>query len=136
MAFAPLSAKNAKVRVAGSILYAASWDVEPESTLIPSTTFEDDGYEVDIFGLSKCMVRIEGLWNAAANIHDAPLALRDGVVLLDVRLYVNDTDGPYWALPFVNVQGVPVSARVEGGVQYRFAGKAKGLFAYPEGTAV
>lgn len=130
----PLSAQDAKVRVGGQILVAAAWDVNPESALLPVNNFEGGGYEDDIHGLRRCEVTIEGWWDSANNMHDAPMSIQDNSVLTNVKLYVADTDGPYWDFPKLNVRGVPMTARVEDRVLYRLVGKAKGTFTYPTGN--
>lgn len=130
----PLSAKNAKVRVNGQTLYAAEWEVEPESTWQDTSNFEGAGFEEQVACLRKAMVTISGWWDSGKNMHDAPLSIQDGQLLTNVKCYVSGTDGPFWSFAKFSVVGVPVTAKVGDKIMYRLRGKAQGEFIYPTGN--
>jgi hypothetical protein len=130
----PYSAKNAKVRVNGQVLYAAEWEVTPETNWLDTSNFEGAGFETQVAGLRKCEVTIRGWWDGGRNMHDTPLSIQDGTELANVRCHIADTTSPYWSFPLLDVVGVPVTAQVAEKVMYEFRGKAQGSFTYPTGN--
>src|SRR5262245_51429499 len=130
----PLSARNAMVRIGGTTLFAASWDVEPETELLDSSSFECGGFEEQVSGLTRNRVTIEGWWNGLANMHDAPLQIVTGRTLTNVVCYINQVGSANWSFAFMQVASVSVSARVAEKIMYRLQGKADGTFSYPTGA--
>lgn len=130
----PLSAKDAKVRINGNTLFAAKWDVNPETNWLDTTNFESGGYEEQTQGLTKCEVTIEGWYDADTNMHESPLLIFDGASLSNVKLHLVGTSSPYWSFPDLSVKSVPISSEVAGLVHYRLIGKGNGIFYYPSGN--
>lgn len=130
----PLSAKNASVRINTNVLVASKWQVTPEAALLDSSNFEGGGYEDQIAGLRKCSFTVEGWYDGANNMHDAPLTLVDGQTLLNVKLYTNTVGGPFWFFASAIVSGIPITADVHEKILYSFTAKAKGAFVYPTGS--
>ena len=131
----PLSAKNAKVRVNGSTLYAVKWDVDPTSDMLDISNFEGGGYRNFIEGLKQATVTVEGWWDGGANPFDVPLSIKNGSILTNFRCYVSDTTGPYWDFPSAIVEGTPMSADVGMEIKWRFTVRAKGTYTFPTGNA-
>ena len=133
MAGVPLSAKNAKARVNGQVMYAQKWSVKPKTTPLDTTNFEDGGFEDEIAGLSGCAIDFEGWWDSAGNPFDAPLDVQDGNVI-SVQLYVADVGSPSWLFNEALVTDVEQVADVKDRLTLRFTARAKGEFFYPDGN--
>lgn len=131
---APLSAKNAKARIAGTILYQTKWNVAPEAALLDTTNAEEGGFENQITGVRKCMINVEGWWDGSANMYDAPLILVDGQVIAGLKLYVNDLAGPFWSFPYATLSSPPMTADVKDLIKYTLSFKAAGSWTYPVGN--
>lgn len=131
----PLSAKLAKARVNGVVLFQTDWDINPESAMLDTSNPEEGGFENQIPGLSKCEVNISGWYNGLANMYDSPLNLKDGFFIQNVFLYVNDLTGPFWNMPWVLVKGAPMKQNVKDLIKYTFSGKASGAFFYATGNS-
>lgn len=132
----PLSAKNCKARFNNQILFCQKWTVKPKSTPLDVSNFEGGGFEDVIGGLRGLEVDFEGWWDGGANMFDAPLDVQDGVTLVNIKLYTNDTGSPYWNIPIALVTSVEQPADVHDRIMYRFSMKCKGGFVYPQGSAV
>jgi hypothetical protein len=127
----PLSAKNAKVRINGAVLFNTKWTATPESAMLDTSNMEGGGYEDQIAGLSKLDIHIEGWWDAGANPYDEPLNLQNGETV-EFVLYTSDIGSPFWAGTAL-VKGMPMTADVKDLVKYTIDMKAKGAFDVPEG---
>lgn len=131
----PISGKSAKVRVNNTAHYAEEWDVEPEADLLDANSFEGGGYKDYIAGLFGAGFTVRGWYDAGANPFDAPMNIQIGTVLTNVKIYVNDTTGPFWNFPKAIVATTPHKANVKGRVELSFTAKGKGTFSYPTGNA-
>ena len=126
------SAKNAKVRTAGStVLEAVEWSVADEIGEIDDTSFEDGGYGSRIGGVRDATVSIKGMWNATANQHTTPLNIYSGAILSTTKLYLNDTTGKYWDFPLLVILSVNEVAAVRDGIRYDFTAKNDGAYTPP-----
>ncbi len=141
MAFAPRSAKNAKVRFNGQVIAAKSWTVTPEIEGETDVT-PFDGILVD--GLMcvqilaervKVSFQIELDANAMGNIYDSTsggiTAGNDSVSLI---LYLNDVGSPFWSFPTPMFKSVPMVANVRDVLKHTITGMGSGSFSYPTGN--
>ncbi len=102
MAFAPLSAKSAKVRIGAgpTTITAKKWTVAMKVDELDTSNFEGNGYTDRIAGLKDATITIEfdiDTDAAGTNPWDAAgYNFTPGTVLATVKLYLNDTTGPFW----------------------------------------
>lgn len=136
MAFTPYSAKNAKIRVGAVVLTAKKWTVTPATDALETTNFEGTGFYECVGGITKATVTIEldddgqaNLWDAASN------TLRPGGRAATVKLYQNDTTGPFWSFPTLFIEQTPQNADVKQQMQNTIQGVGSGSFLYPTGSA-
>src|SRR5579862_327007 len=99
MAGRPISAKNANIRIAAFVFYGSKWDVSPETDFEDTSSFEDGGAETQVACFRKCEVTLEGYWDGDQNPYDSPPNFQTGQRLVNVKLYINTTAGPYWLFP-------------------------------------
>src|SRR5579872_5174816 len=116
MAGVPLSAKNAVVRINGSVLFNSKWTATPESAMLDTSNMEGGGFEDQIPGLRKLDIHIEGWWDSSANIYDTPLNLTDGQVV-SFALFTSGIGSPNWSGTGL-VKGAPMTADVKDLVKY------------------
>lgn len=130
----PLSAKNCKVRINATTMFAMKWTATPESAYLDTSNYEGQGFEDQIAGLRKLDVHIEGWWdsNNTQDPYDTPLNLQDGQVVGFV-LYTNDIGSPAWVGTGL-IKGMPMITDVHGRVDYTLDMKAKGSFISPTAT--
>lgn len=136
MSFTPYSAKNAKVRYgasSSSVLTVKGWDVQIEAAELDVTHMESAGYHEAIAGIRKMSVTINCDDDGAANLFDAGWTA--GANLTGVRLYLNGTSGPYWALTTFFLRSPQQRADVQQTMSNTFTGVASGTFTYPTGNA-
>jgi predicted secreted protein len=129
MAGVPLSAKNCKVRINNAVLFNSKWTATPETALLDTSNMEGGGFEDQIGGLRKLQIEIEGWWDSAANMFDAPLSLQDGQNVTFI-CYTNDIGSPNWSGTAI-VARAPMTADVHDLVKYALSLKAKGSFNLP-----
>lgn len=131
----PYSAKNAKARVNGNVLFNVNWTVTPESDLLDTSNKEGGGKKDYIAGLSGVKVHVEGWFDVGANMYDSPLSIFDGAELNNVFLYLGaDTSGPGWFFPKIIVGPAPMMADVHDLIKYTFDANGKGTWSYPSGN--
>ena len=131
----PLSAKDCIIRIAGITHYAQEWEITPETTYDDTSNFEDDGFESQVACLTRARVRCSGWWDAGANPYDSPLDLQDGNRLADVNFYVTtDLAGPHWEFPLLDIEGAPMTVRVQQKILFSFTAKAQKEFFYISGN--
>lgn len=135
MAFTPRSAKNAKVRIGAATFTAKVWNVVNKSDKLDTTNFESGGYETSTFGIESAEVSIEADWDGAANPFDSPPALTPGASVSTVKLYLNDTTGPYWSFPTLNLFEANCTANVRETLKISIKGSGHGTFVRPTGAA-
>jgi hypothetical protein len=138
--FKPLSAKNAKVRIAATVFTGAEWTVTPIAIDFDVSNFESGvggiGYTDVETGLLDCAFEVSGLWDGNNNPFDAPLSLVPGTTQTNsLYLYINDTTGPFYKFITWKVLTAPTGARVREGVSFKFTGRNKGQFLTPTGAA-
>lgn len=140
MAFTPFSAKNAKIRcgAGAATLTAKSWTVTVEADELDVTNFESAGLTYVIGGVKKMTVQIEIDWDGQSNPFEGSLSFVAGTTLTTIKLYVNDTSGPYWSIPSLFIRSVsnPMEVRQSARVTINGTATAAGAtFVYPTGTA-
>ena len=131
MAF--FSAKNAKIRLGATVLTAKSWTATSEADELDVTNFEGGGYTEVIGGVKKLTVQIEIDWDAAANPFDAPRTLTPGSTVATVKLYLNDTTGPYWDIPILFIRSASNPMEVRQSARLSINGTGSGTFTHPTG---
>lgn len=130
MANTAVSAKNAKVRIGATVLYAAKWTVSNKGQKLDRTNFESAGYGEYVGGILDADVTIEGPYN----VGDGPIAVAPpGTSISTVKLYLNDTTGVFWSFPSLYVETFEVSAEVRGLVTLKITGSGNGTFSGPTG---
>lgn len=140
MAFLPLSAKNAKVRVGaggGAVFTAKKWRVTPKTGMADTTNFEGNGYGEGIGTIIEADIEItEADWDGNANPYDGPPSpdLQPGNIV-EVTLYISGTGGPSWSFPTALVLEAPNDADVRGTVKISAKLYGNGEFTYPTGDA-
>lgn len=132
--FTPRSAQNAKVRLNnGVVLTAKSWNVVTKADKLDTTNMESAGYAENIPGIQDLEFTIEFALDAAANPYDSPRLLIVTQLQSNIKLYLNDTSGPYWDLDgyiYENNCKADVRGLLEGTVR----GSATGVYVEPTGT--
>lgn len=78
---------------------------------------------------------VEADYDCANNPFDTPPTIRPGTTLSSVKLYLNDTTGPYWDITYLKVLTTPMKANVKEELGFSFTGKAKGSWSFPTGSA-
>jgi hypothetical protein len=131
MAFTPVSAKNAKVRIGATVYTARRWNVNPTAEELDITNFEGAGFADRISGIVDAEITVDADWDSAASNFANPPNIVTGQTLLNVKLFLNDTTGAFWNFPSVLVTTTPVTAEVRGKVEVSFTAKSKGIFTYP-----
>lgn len=131
MAF--FSAKNAKVRIGATVLTAKSWTVTAEADELDVTNFEGNGYTEVIGGVKKLTVQIEIDWDSAANPFDSPRSIIPGSTISTVKLYVNDTTGPYWSIGTLFIRSVSNPMEVRQSARVSINGTGSGSYTLPTG---
>ncbi len=132
----PLNGTKTKARVNGQVWYHTNWECDPQAPSLPTPSAEDEGFEKDVSGMKVCEVNVEGWFDAGKNMYDAPLNINEGDLLSEVKLYLNDTDSPYWHFPYLRVISVPMRVRVDDKIMYAFRGRSWGRYYKPTGNAV
>lgn len=99
------------------------------------TNFEGAGYEDVETGTLGADISITADYDCANNPFDNPPNLQPGQTISTVKLYLNDTTGPYWDFPSVKVLTAPMSAKVKEMLGIQFTMKNKGTFTAPTGSA-
>jgi hypothetical protein len=133
MAFIAYSAKNAKVRIGATVVVAKQWDVEPQVDELDVTNFEGGGYHEVIGGIKKLTVNIQLDDNGLENIYDV---IKPGDDAALVKLYLNDTAGPFWYIPYLFISRMPQRADVKAAMSDTIQGTGNGSWSYPTGAAV
>ena len=134
MAFTPYSAKNAKVRINGTVLTSKKWTVEADGGDNDTSNFEGAGFTDTIGGLKGAVVTIEFDHDSSANMYAAPLSCTPGTTISSNLLYLNDTTSPFWSFPSALVLPGTMSADVSKNMAGTLKFKNKGTFSYPSGT--
>ena len=134
MPFTPRSAKNAKVRMNGSTLYHAGWNVSVEGDVIDTSHSEAAGARSQIIGFTGLSGNVKGLLDASANIHDSGLNVVVGAVITNLYLYMNGTTSPSWAMTSATITKVNEVAEMHDGLKYDFDFMSQEGFSYPSGT--
>jgi len=129
------SAKNAKVRIGAgaTVLTAKSWTVTSEADELDVTNFEGGGYTEVIGGIKKITVQIELDLDGAANPFDSPRSITPGSTIVTVKLYLNDTTGPYWSIPTLYIRSCSNPMEVRQSARLSISGTGTGSFVHPTG---
>lgn len=124
-----VSAKNAKVRVGATTFYAKKWTATPKGQKLETTDFETAGFGTYLGGIVDLDVEIEAVYD----IGSSPIATLfvSGSNTSNVKLYLNDTTGPYFNIPTLFVEEATVSAEVRGLVELKIKGCGNGIFTNP-----
>jgi hypothetical protein len=131
IAFTPLSAKNAKVRINNVVYTAKRWVVTPVADEIDTSNFEGAGFTDRIAGLSDCEFTVDADWDSAGNNFANPPNIVIGQTLSTVKLFLNDTSSVFWLFPSALITTTPTTAEVRGAIIVSFTAKNKGTFTYP-----
>jgi len=131
MAFTPLSAKNAQVRIGTSVLTAKKWSVTPKTDALDITNFEGVGYGDYIGGIIDADISIEFDWDSAADSYANPPNLAPTAIVGPVKLYVNTTASAFWNFPLALVVEAPQNAEVRGLITGSVTMKSKGTYTAP-----
>jgi hypothetical protein len=134
--FVPRSGKFAKVRVGGAatILTSKKWTATPRAAESDTTNFETVGQEdveTNVIGLD---ITIDFDWDSAlgGTPYDSPLTLTPGTNV-SLKLYINDTSGPFWNIPTAKVLQTPVTGEPKAMIGGTVTFKAKPGWSYPTG---
>lgn len=124
-----VSAKNAKVRVNNLVFYAKKWTATPKSQKLETTDFETAGFGTYLGGIVDLDVEIEAVYDVGS----APLATAfvPGGNAINVKLYLNDTTGPFFNIPLLFIEESAVSAEVRGLVEIKIKACGNGIFVDP-----
>lgn len=133
MAYIAYSAKNAKVRIGATVVVAKQWDVEPQVDELDVTNFESGGFHEVIGGIKKITVNIQLDDNGLENIYDV---IQAGSTATNVKLYLNDTAGPFWNIPYLFINRMPQRADVKAAMSDTIQGTGTATWSYPTGAAV
>lgn len=135
------SAKNGKVRVgAGALtLTVKSWTVTPQVDEIDTTNAEGSGNYECIGGIRKATVTIEFDTDAAQNHFDlattaSNTGFRPGTIVASLKLYWQNTAGPFWDFPTALVTTTPNMSNVKESNKNTVTLVGTGTFTYPTGT--
>lgn len=134
MPFTPRSAKNAKVRFGATTLTAKKWTVTPKADKLDVTNFEGTGFYECIGGIKTADVTIEFDLDGAANNYDIASIQPGNNNTSVVKLYLNDTAGPYWQFSNFFIETMPNAADVKTAQTGTLTGCGSGVFIYPTGA--
>jgi hypothetical protein len=137
MAFTPLSAKNAQVRIGAFVYVARKWVITPTGEELDITNFEGGGFADRLVGILDCEIMVDADYDsqAALSNFNNPPNIVIGAVLSTIKLYLNLTSGTqFWLFPSAIVTTTPMNADVRGKLELSFTAKTKGTFSYPVGT--
>lgn len=129
----PFSAKNAKVRVGANTLTAKQWTATPEADELDTTNFEGSGFYECIMGIKKLTVTIDFDVDSAQNHFDT-LGFTAGATVSTVKLYWQNTAGPYWDIPTARVKTAPNPMNVKEAGKASVTLICSGTFTSPTGT--
>lgn len=134
MAFTAYSAKNAKIRYGVGIatLTAKKWTATPKVDKIDITNFEAAGFFKPLAGIHYLDITIELDIDGQSNPYDAGFS--EGATVASVKLYLNDTTGPYWDVPLFFVESTTSPHDVKQSGQMTITGCASGTFTDPTGV--
>ena len=133
MAFAPRSARLAKVRINNTVLTAKEWNVNPNQKEYDLTNFEGNGQGYPGPTISDLDVDITFDMDGNQNPYDVPLNLAEGQVVA-AKLYLNDTAGPFWNIPFLLVLSATTSAKVREYITSKITAKGQPGWTRPTGA--
>lgn len=135
MAFAPRSAKNAKVRFGNTTFVSKKWTVTPKADKIDNTNSEGGGFGSSNPGILEADVEIDADWDGNNNPYDLPVGAQPGETIVNLKLFINDVTGPFWLFPTFNVYECPNDAPVRENVHITIKGSGTGQFFFPTGAA-
>lgn len=128
-----LTGKNGTATLNGTELSVTGWNVNPSSDLQDfrnsktgnhsqiSPTFDEGG-----------LISIDYDITPTDNPYVAPLSLRPGANITNVRLYIDGSGGSlYWQFPSIYVQSMPQSVSVPGRIVNRIVARVDGAYAPP-----
>jgi hypothetical protein len=134
MAFTPRSGKNAQVRWGANVHTAKKWTVTFTTADSDTTNFEGGGYGDVESNTISCDITIEFDFDATNNPWDAPLSLQAGNTLINLKLYLNLTTGPFWLFPSVKCLTAPTNAEPKAMLNGAYTFRSKGTFTPPTGA--
>lgn len=126
------SGKNAKVRygVGATTLKCKKWTVTPKAAKLDVTNSESAGYGEYVVGIHDVDIELEFDYDVGG----APYAsgiFRAGTSISNLKLYQNDTTGPFWDITTAIVEEAPNTAEVRGLVSIRMKLYGTGSYVYP-----
>lgn len=131
MAFTPLSAKNALVRIGTYVFTARKWTVNPKGDALDITNFEGGGFADWIGGIIEAEFTIEAQWDSASDPFAAAPNVTVTTILSTIKLYTNGLASAFWSFPSALVTDTPMTADVRQTEDISCTCKAKGTFVYP-----
>lgn len=131
--FNAYSARNAKVRFGAVVATVKSWNVAPKADKFDTTNSEGGGYGEKKTGIREVTVTIELYDNGSLNYFNA--GITPGAIVNSVKLYLNDTSGPFWSFPFFWIESCPMAADVRDGMKLTIQGESNGPFFLPSTLA-
>lgn len=127
---AQVSGKLAKVRfgVGAATLRIKKWTATAKVQKLEITNAESAGFGEYIGGIADLDFTIEGDYY----VGDALLgSFTPGGVVATLKLYINDTGGPFWLIPNAYIEIVETPADVRGLVEFKITGCSTGTFTAP-----
>lgn len=126
----PLSAKNAVVRVNGSVVACKEWNVEPKVDALETTNFEGSGYGDYIAGIIDADITLTFDMDSAAFQTGNPPNLAAGATITNLLLYTNGVGSAKWTFPSALVVTSPMNAAVRDLLKGTATLKGKGIFSF------
>lgn len=126
MAF--LSGKLGKVRINGSTVRVTRWSVTPRADKLDFSNSESAGVGEYLGGIKDLDFTIEFDYYTTDALFVGTVP---GALVANIYLYVNDTTGPYWLIPYGIIERMECSSQVRGKVSGSLSGTASGGWTAP-----
>lgn len=120
---------------------AERYSVRETADDIPAVGFDDfsivDGYTYDdgATGVQSAQIQVSGFWDALKNPMDNPPSLRVGMILRNLRLYLNRDTLLRYHFNALRVLGCDMDTEVKQRVNFSFSGRSCGRYLRPGDVA-
>lgn len=129
----PVSGKDGRVTVNGSIMFLEEWSWKSTGKDIPANDFESDGYVQRIGGLREAEIHCKGYWDVDNNPHDTPPAIIPGDIIGPIVCFVSKTLSLSYEADEVLVTEINATNNVDDDAKFDFVCKTTGAFTLPGG---
>lgn len=132
----PRTGKDGTVTINGTELPITNWNTAPTAVVVPFVNSLSGGHPRKLPTITDGgMVSFSYDWDDTNNCFGAPLSVRVGMILTNVRLYIDGSAGSrYKSVPSLIVVGTPLSVEVPGKISGSIVGTVDYQWAEIGGT--